>query len=73
MHRSRTRFLFPAFTMLSMVWFKNNPIIHFTSAIDGSDHSTQELIANLLVASIVAIAATLAVKSFGRAAGWWKN
>jgi hypothetical protein len=72
MHRSRTRLLFPAFTILSIVWFKNNPVIHFAPGADGTDHSTQELIANLLVASIVAIAATLGVMSIGRAAGWWK-
>ncbi|MBP8275057.1 MAG: hypothetical protein KAY59_11535 [Acidobacteria bacterium] len=61
------------FTILSIVWFKNRPAIRFEPVpADGMLTST-ELIANILVASIVAVAATLAVMSIGRGMGWWKE
>lgn len=64
------RLLFPLFTVLAMVWFKDHPVIHFDeSAASGRT----ELIANLILGSIVSIFAVIAVNSLARAAGWWKD
>ena len=71
-HASRTRLLFPFFTILSIIWFKNRPAIRFQPVAADGSMSGQEMIANLLVASVVAILATLGVRLLGRAAGWWK-
>lgn len=70
MRKGGRRLLFPLFTILSMVWFKDHPVIRF----DGVQASARaELIANLILGSIVAIFAVIAVNALARAAGWWKN
>ena len=73
MRRTRTRLLFAMTTVVSIVWFKNHPVIRFQPAADNGSMSFSEMTANVLVASVVAILAVVAVTSVGRAMGWWKD
>lgn len=70
MRKGSRRLLFPLFTILAMVWFKDHPVIHFD---DGAASARTELIANLILGSIVAIFAVIAVNALARAAGRWKD
>jgi hypothetical protein len=65
--------LFAIATVVSIVWFKNHPAIRFVPAPDNAPMTLSEMTANVLVASIVATLAVVAVSSLGRAAGWWKD
>ena len=73
MRRTRTRLLFALCTVVSIVWFKNHPAIRFQPAPDSAPMTFSEMTANVLVASVVAILAVVAVTSLGRAMGWWKD
>jgi hypothetical protein len=73
MRRTRTRMLFALTTVVSIVWFKNHPAIRFQPGPDPASMTFSEMTANVLVASIVAVAAVVAVSSLGRAMGWWKD
>jgi len=73
MRRTRTRLLFAFTTVVSIVWFKNHPAIRFAPAPDSAPMTVTEMTANVLVASVVAILAVVAVTSVGRAMGWWKD
>ncbi len=65
--------LFALATVVSIVWFKNHPAIRFQPAGDAAPMTLTEMTANVLVASVVAVAAVVAVTSLGRAMGWWKD
>lgn len=73
MRRTRTRLLFALTTVGAIVWFKNHPVIRFQPAPDSAPMTFSEMTANVLVASVVAILAVVAVTSIGRAMGWWKD
>ena len=73
MRRMRLRLLFALATVVSIVWFKNHPAIRFQPALPDGTLTMREMTANVLVASVVAILAVVAVTSIGRAMGWWKD
>jgi len=73
MRRTRTRLLFALTTVVAIVWFKNHPVIRFQPAPDIAPMSFSEMTANVLVASIVAMLAVVAITSLGRAMGWWTD
>ncbi len=73
MRRTRTRIVFALATVISIVWFKNHPAIRFAPAADTAPMTFSEMTANVLVASVVATLAVVAIASLGRAAGWWKD
>jgi hypothetical protein len=70
MRKGGRRLLFPLFTILAMVWFKDHPVIRFE---DAEASARTELIANLILGSIVAVFAVIAVTALARAAGWMKD